>query len=75
MRVVFAVVRGALIRKKRTVPLLISVCRSPIVTIGSLPLKPPIAITGLFVARISGDARAELAVATRNFVFPCWLSR
>src|SRR2546430_494429 len=57
-------------RNKLTVPFFTSAASWEVVKIGSLPLKPPSAMTGLFVARMMLSAVFELAVATRYFAFP-----
>src|SRR5450759_962705 len=42
---------------------------------GSVPRKPPRAMTGLPVVRIRGSAVVALSVATRKRVLPCCASR
>ena len=52
-------------RKKRTLPASTMFAMSATVTAGSLPVKPPIAITGSPVEMMIGVAVIELSVATR----------
>src|SRR5579871_141838 len=56
-----------LMRKKRTVPFLTSAASWLVVRMGSLPEKPPSAMTGWLVARMMPSASCELATATRYF--------